>query len=57
MKSFLILMTDGWTTEDLVFKWKENDPVQVTKNLHLPRFTLEHFANLTCDSKTNTGNV
>ncbi|KAK3864844.1 hypothetical protein Pcinc_029506 [Petrolisthes cinctipes] len=45
----------GWTTEDLLFKWKENEPIQVTKELHLPRFTLEHFETKYCNSKTNTG--
>ncbi|KAG8291890.1 Glycine receptor subunit alpha-3 [Homalodisca vitripennis] len=46
---------DGWTTDDLVFLWKEGDPVQVVKNLHLPRFTLEKFLTDYCNSKTNTG--
>ncbi|XP_068983859.1 glutamate-gated chloride channel isoform X5 [Bombus flavifrons] len=45
----------GWTTDDLVFLWKEGDPVQVVKNLHLPRFTLEKFYTDYCNSKTNTG--
>ncbi|XP_066247583.1 glutamate-gated chloride channel isoform X2 [Euwallacea similis] len=45
----------GWTTDDLVFLWKEGDPVQVVKNLHLPRFTLEKFLTDYCNSKTNTG--
>ncbi|XP_011498643.1 PREDICTED: glutamate-gated chloride channel isoform X3 [Ceratosolen solmsi marchali] len=45
----------GWTTADLVFLWKEGDPVQVVKNLHLPRFTLEKYLTDYCNSKTNTG--
>ncbi|XP_035704039.1 glutamate-gated chloride channel isoform X2 [Folsomia candida] len=45
----------GWTTEDVIFKWKSNDPVQVTKDLHLPRFALEQFTTDYCDSVTNTG--
>jgi hypothetical protein len=36
--------------------WKDGDPVQVVKNLHLPRFTLEKFLTDSCNSKTNTGN-
>lgn len=48
-------LSDGWTTDDLVFLWKEGDPVQVVKNLHLPRFTLEKFLTDYCNSKTNTG--
>ncbi|CAH1153428.1 unnamed protein product [Phaedon cochleariae] len=45
----------GWTTDDLVFLWKQGDPVQVVKNLHLPRFTLEKFLTDYCNSKTITG--
>lgn len=54
--AFIItIYIDGWTTDDLVFLWKEGDPVQVVKNLHLPRFTLEKFLTDYCNSKTNTG--
>lgn len=35
--------------------WKETDPVQVTKNLHLPRFTLQRHQVDYCTSRTNTG--
>ena len=49
------LITDGWTTDDLVFLWRTGDPVQVTKNLQLPRFALEKFKTDNCNSKTNTG--
>ncbi|CAG0915268.1 unnamed protein product [Notodromas monacha] len=45
----------GWTTDDLVFLWKDGDPVQIVKKLHLPRFTLEKFFTDYCNSKTNTG--
>lgn len=55
--SFIFSWLDGWTTADLVFLWKEGDPVQVVKNLHLPRFTLEKFLTDYCNSKTNTGTV
>ncbi|XP_076059351.1 glutamate-gated chloride channel-like isoform X2 [Oratosquilla oratoria] len=51
----LLMASYGWTTEDLVFLWKPDDPVQVTNNLHLPRFTLEKFDTKYCNSKTNTG--
>lgn len=47
---------DGWTTEDLVFQWRKGDPVQVAKNMHLPRFTLESYEADLCNSVTNTGN-
>ena len=45
----------GYTTEDLVLLWKESDPVQVTKNLNLPRFTLQKYNTSYCTSRTNTG--
>lgn len=48
-------MTDGWTTEDLVFQWRKGDPVQVAKNMHLPRFMLERYEADYCHSVTNTG--
>ncbi|XP_045615635.1 glutamate-gated chloride channel [Procambarus clarkii] len=51
----LLMASYGWTTEDLVFHWESKEPIQVTKNLHLPRFTLEHFVTEYCNSKTNTG--
>jgi len=31
--------------------------VQVTSDLHLPRFALEQFTTDYCDSQTNTGKV
>ncbi|XP_064471015.1 glutamate-gated chloride channel-like isoform X3 [Ornithodoros turicata] len=51
----ILMVSYGYTTEDLVFLWKEGDPVQVTKNLHLPRFTLERYQTDYCTSRTNTG--
>lgn len=54
---FLFSAADGWTTDDLVFLWRRDDPVQITKNLMLPRFALERSATATCNSKTNTGTL
>jgi hypothetical protein len=51
----LPITTDGWTTDDLVFQWKKENPVQVAKNMHLPRFILEKFQTDLCNSITNTG--
>ncbi|KAF2362190.1 Neurotransmitter-gated ion-channel [Trinorchestia longiramus] len=51
----LLLASYGWTTEDLIFRWLANKPVQIPGNLHLPRFTLENFYPKYCNSKTNTG--
>ena len=48
---------DGWTTEDLVFQWRKGDPVQVAKNMHLPRFMLERYEADYCHSVTNTGKL
>uniref|UniRef100_T1JNA8 Neurotransmitter-gated ion-channel ligand-binding domain-containing protein n=1 Tax=Strigamia maritima TaxID=126957 RepID=T1JNA8_STRMM len=50
----IVMVSYGYTTEDLIFKWKEDDPVQVVKNLHLPRFALEKYDTAYCSSKTNT---
>ena len=47
--------TDGYTTEDVVFLWKEGDPVQITSKLNLSRFTLLKYFTEYCTSKTNTG--
>lgn len=35
--------------------WKLQEPVQITGNLHLPRFTLERYLTDYCTSTTNTG--
>ena len=29
-------ISDGWTTADVEYKWKQPDPVQFAKNLFLP---------------------
>lgn len=49
-------MSDGYTTDDIIFKWKARDPIQVTSELHLRGFSLEKFTTDYCDSTTNTGN-
>ena len=48
-------MSDGWAKDDLIYKWKEKDPVQVVPGLHLRRFTLEQYKSAYCDVITNTG--
>ncbi|CAG2108877.1 unnamed protein product, partial [Medioppia subpectinata] len=45
----------GFTTEDLVYAWKEELPLQVTKRLNLPEFVLEDYNTDYCTSKTTTG--
>ncbi|KFM67672.1 Glutamate-gated chloride channel, partial [Stegodyphus mimosarum] len=51
----IVLASYGHTTDDVVLLWKRDDPVQVTKNLHDTRFTLNSFSNGYCTSRTNTG--
>ncbi|RWS30047.1 glutamate-gated chloride channel 1 protein-like protein [Leptotrombidium deliense] len=55
MQTCIIKMANGYTTEDLVFLWKAGDPVQITKKLNLPRFTLMKYLTKYCTSRTNTG--
>ena len=54
---YQISFLDGWTTDDLKYQWKKDDPVQITKDLHLPRFTLEKYVSDYCNIKTNTGEL
>ena len=37
LKFIIIIISDGWATDDLVYKWKDVDPVQIVPGLHLPR--------------------
>lgn len=46
----------GWTMNDLIYRWKETNPVQMVANLSLPGgFKLDGFGNQNCDVKTATG--
>ena len=58
--SLCILLTsshiaDGYTTDDILYLWKDTDPVQIAQNLSLPRFSIENYASSYCNVKTNTG--
>ena len=53
--SNVVVTADGWTTADLIYIWKEVDPVQIVKDLNLPRFKLEQFQTTYCNTVTNTG--
>ena len=53
----ILNLKDGWAKDDLIYKWKEKDPVQVVPGLHLPRFTLEQYKSAYCDVITNTGKI
>lgn len=50
-----ILFEDGFTAEDVEYLWNENDPVLVTTDLYLPRFTLTKYGTDYCTSTTGTG--
>ncbi|XP_065286901.1 glutamate-gated chloride channel-like [Dermacentor albipictus] len=51
----IITTSYAHTTEDIVFLWRQSDPVQVMRSLHLPKFALTKFRTGDCSSKTNTG--
>ena len=57
ISKFKIFLLDGWTTADLIYIWKEIDPVQIVKDLNLPRFKLEQFQTTYCNTITNTGEI
>lgn len=49
-------ITDGWTANDLIYKWKSQSPVQMVANLSLPGgFKMDGFDNEICDVATATG--
>lgn len=49
--------TDAYTTDDIIYEWKEHNPVQLksTVNSSLPSFILENYRVTYCSSKTTTG--
>ena len=49
------IFKDGYTTDDITYRWKNTDPVQIAKGLNLPRFSVEKYASRYCNVKTNTG--
>ena len=49
------MVADGYTTDDILYLWKSTGPVQIAKNLSLPRFSIENYASSYCNVKTNTG--
>lgn len=43
---------------DLIYRWKEQNPVQMVANLSLPGgFKMDSFGNKNCDVKTATGKI
>ena len=54
-ESFLL---DGWAKNDLIYVWKEGNPVQLAGNLSLPGgFKLRAFGSRCFDVKTTTGKI
>jgi len=51
----IIFASYAYNTEELVYNWKNTDPIQVSKSLNLPNFILKKFTPRDCTSKTNTG--
>merc|ERR1719394_1313552 len=46
----------GWTKDDLVYVWRDDEPVQLAGNLSLPGgFQLGAYGSEYCDVKTATG--
>ena len=55
LANLLSQISDGYTTDDITYRWKERDPVQIAKALNLPRFNVEKYSSSYCNVKTNTG--
>ena len=56
LKTKCHLFPDGWTTNDLIYRWKDSGPVQKTANLSLPGgFKLDGIGDKSCDVITATG--
>jgi len=45
----------GWATDDLVYLWKKQDPVQIGSGISLPRFVIEKYSSDYCNVNTSTG--
>jgi len=45
----------GYTSDDLQYEWKESDPIQIVRSLHLPEFGLQAINPSRCDVLTATG--
>ena len=52
----IYLLSDGWTKDDLVYVWRDDEPVQLAGNLSLPGgFQLGAYGSEYCDVVTATG--
>uniref|UniRef100_A0A914YK92 Uncharacterized protein n=1 Tax=Panagrolaimus superbus TaxID=310955 RepID=A0A914YK92_9BILA len=54
---FIDFASYAYTTEDIVYHWKELNPIQIKAGLHqsLPSFVLSKVLTANCTSVTNTG--
>lgn len=46
----------GWTTQDIVLKWRDHNPVDMAREFNMPRFKMQNHSLHTCSSVTLTGN-
>lgn len=53
-KCGIVMASYAWTTDDLDFQWRDEDPIQLP-NLSLPRFSLSKTEATKCDRETLTG--
>ena len=57
LRAFIATFVDGWADMDVKYIWKVPDPVQFSKNMHLPGgFELDAHTSVRCDVNMTTGN-
>ena len=50
-----LLPADGYTTEDLIFEWKQvNHPVEINTDISLPEFIITGVQPTTCSTSYKT---
>ena len=47
--------TDGYSTEDVIFQWAPEDPVQIAEDTELPQFNLMDTKTSICTKVYSTG--
>jgi len=45
----------GFSTRDLVLKWREENGVEMARDFSMPRFNLQNYSTETCESVTSSG--
>lgn len=51
----IVPVSYAYTTEDVTYQWRKENPVQVTKHLSTEPFVMEKYSTDYCASKTRTG--